>query len=136
MFVPEAASPNSPYPPIPQLTIIVAPVQKDPPNPHPGYLHPFIWQIGSQGGDGCSGDISPQVSPSSEFDTPFGTWQILEFTCTVTNLASPPGISYDGHAAEMTLGDTYYAVLVFEPVESRAAEDHLYRAISTFSIDK
>ncbi len=134
-FVPEGTPLNFPYPQIPQLMVFVGRAEPNPPDTLPGRQHPFVWEVGSQGGGGCSRDVSQTaVSPSVRLAAGVYTWDIYAFTCSVVNLNFPPGVTYDGRAAEARVGDLILSVVAFEPVGSGATAQVFEDALRSFRL--
>jgi hypothetical protein len=135
-FLPPGVARNFPYPPVPKLTILVSPVVPEPPGPEAGWKHPFVWSVGSQGGGGCTGDVSGyfEASPSSQHAGDTYTWDVYTFTCGVVNLNYQPGISYDGRAAEIRVGNLIFSIVAFEPPGSGAMEAPFQQAMDSFTL--
>lgn len=134
-FVPAGLPPSFPYPPVPQITVHSAAVNTTPPDSHPGWQHPFVWRVGSQGGGGCEGDVSASMVRSSATYSAAGyTWDTYVFTCTVTELNYPPGVIYDGRAAELRTDGVVVYVLAFDMPGSDVSDAGFQEALQTFQL--
>ncbi len=127
-FSPQDAEANWPYPAVPQLITQETPV---------GYAfkHPFLWNVGRQGGGGCSGDMSAEgLTPSSQYVSEGYTWDVYFFTCHQENANYPPGVTYDARAAETVVGPYIFGIVAIEPPGSGAMQEAFQRALSSFTV--
>ncbi len=127
-FVPEGIERKWPYPAVPQLTVVVASVSVE-------FPHPFIFQVGRQGGGGCSGDVSAgAVAPSANVAVGGYTWDVYVFTCHQETGEYLPGVTYDGRAAETRAGELVIGIVVLEPVGTTAMQAAFQQALSGFAL--
>ena len=136
-FVPEGVPSNFPYPELPQLIILGRPTVQQPPDDSVRWHHPVITVVGRQGGGGCTGDISSdRAEASSRYVGAEYEWEVFAFSCHEENLNYPPGVDYQGLAAEAHTDSLVFAIVVIVSKGDGSLTEAFEQAVSSFKVSK
>ncbi len=130
-FVPRDIEAGTAYKSVPQLITKETPAGS-------GFEHPFLWEIGRQGGGGCSsgesGEPGTQIIPSGQYAGGGYSWDVYFFTCSVRTTSDPVGVTYDARAAETVIGPYIFSIIAIEPPDSGAMGAAFEQAMASFTV--
>lgn len=94
--------------------------------------HPLLNVLPGAGG-GCTGGVGAgSAIPSGQLVAGSHAWTLYDFSCD-SGTGAHRGVAFTGQAGETTVGETIFAVVLYQPLGNTASDAHFRQALASFT---